>query len=87
MLVLSRKVGESLIIGNEIQLKVVEVRGNQVRLGVEAPADVSVIREELHRAVAAANQAAAHTETQVALKALASTLGVKSQNQDPGAAR
>ena len=59
MLVLSRKAGQSLIIGNDIIVRLLEIRGQQVRLGVEAPSDVSVVREELHRAVAAENQEAA----------------------------
>ncbi|MCU0223281.1 MAG: carbon storage regulator CsrA [Acidobacteria bacterium] len=52
MLVLSRKIGQSLLIGNDIRIKVVEIRGQQVRLGLEAPDDVPVVREELHREVA-----------------------------------
>jgi carbon storage regulator len=71
VLVLSRKVGESLIIGNEIRVKVVEVRGGQVRLGLEAPPEISVVREELHRAVAAANRQAAQPEVDALLDALA----------------
>jgi carbon storage regulator len=47
MLVLSRKLGEEIVIGGNIRLRVVAIRGNQVRLGVTAPADVSVWREEL----------------------------------------
>ncbi len=58
MLVLSRKAGQSLIIGNDIVVRLLEIRGQQVRIGVEAPSDVSVVREELHRAVAEANKEA-----------------------------
>jgi carbon storage regulator len=47
MLVLSRRPGEEVVIGNNIRLTVVAVRGNQVRLGVTAPPDVPVLREEL----------------------------------------
>ena len=47
MLVLSRRHGEEVVIGDNIRLTVVEVRGNQVRLGVTAPPDVSIQREEL----------------------------------------
>ncbi|HNX19400.1 MAG TPA: carbon storage regulator CsrA [Acidobacteriota bacterium] len=73
MLVLSRKIGQSLIIGNDVVVRLLEIRGQQVRLGVEAPADVSVVREELHRVVAAANQEAAQPDDG-ALAALAATL-------------
>ncbi len=52
MLVLSRKPGESLLIGNDVVLTVVEVRGNRVRIGIEAPKEVKVLREELPRTAA-----------------------------------
>jgi len=47
MLVLSRKLNETIIIGNSIRIKVVGISGNHVRLGIEAPGDVKVMREEL----------------------------------------
>jgi carbon storage regulator len=47
MLVLSRKPGEEIAIGENIRLTVVAVRGSQVRLGITAPSDVSIQREEL----------------------------------------
>jgi carbon storage regulator len=47
MLVLSRKPGEEVVIGDNIRLTVVAIRGNQVRLGFTAPAEVSIQREEL----------------------------------------
>jgi carbon storage regulator len=47
MLVLSRKVDERVYIGDSIRITVVSIRGNQVRLGFEAPADVLIFREEL----------------------------------------
>lgn len=47
MLVLSRKVNESLIIDSHIKVTVVAIRGNAVRLGVDAPPDVQVLREEV----------------------------------------
>jgi carbon storage regulator len=47
MLVLSRKQGEEVVIGNNIRLTVVAIRGNEVRLGVTAPRNVSIQREEL----------------------------------------
>jgi carbon storage regulator len=59
MLILSRRAGESVTIGNDIKVRVVSVTGNQVRLGIEAPRDVRVLREEILRAVAAENRAAA----------------------------
>jgi len=50
MLVLSRKVDEQIIIGDNIRVTVVSIRGNQVRLGFEAPTSVPIFREELHHA-------------------------------------
>ena len=47
MLVLSRKLNESIIIGDRIKITVVGLRGNQVRLGIEAPGDVTIMRQEL----------------------------------------
>ena len=47
MLVLSRKQGEVVVIGNNIRLTIVSIRGNQVRLGLTAPRDMSIQREEI----------------------------------------
>lgn len=59
MLILTRRVGESVVIGDEIVLTVVEVRGDSVRLGIEAPRSVDVHREEVYRELQAANKRAA----------------------------
>ncbi|MCW2278817.1 carbon storage regulator CsrA [Heliophilum fasciatum] len=58
MLVLTRKAGESIIIGDDVRLVVVEVRGDQVRIGVDAPRQVSVHRGEVYEAIRKANQEA-----------------------------
>ncbi len=47
MLVLSRRCDECIVIDGKITVKIIEVRGQQVRLGIEAPADIPVMREEL----------------------------------------
>ncbi|MGV6988315.1 carbon storage regulator CsrA [Testudinibacter sp. P80/BLE/0925] len=49
MLILTRKIGESLLIGEDISISVLSVRGNQVKIGVDAPKDVSVHREEIYQ--------------------------------------
>jgi carbon storage regulator len=49
MLVLTRRVGETLLVGNDITVTIVAVRGRQVRIGINAPRDVSVHREEVHK--------------------------------------
>lgn len=58
MLVLSRKKNESIIINDHITVTVVEVRGDKVRLGIEAPKDVTVHRREIYEAIR--NQVEAH---------------------------
>ena len=57
MLVLSRKKNESVIINDNITIVVVEIRGDKVRLGIEAPKDVSVHRKEIYDAIQSANRA------------------------------
>jgi carbon storage regulator len=59
MLILTRRVGESLRIGDEVSVTVLEVNGNQVRLGIDAPKDVPVHREEIFQRIAEENQTAA----------------------------
>ena len=47
MLILTRKEDETILIGENISIKIVEIRGKQVRLGIEAPADILVLRGEM----------------------------------------
>lgn len=59
MLVLSRRIGESIVIGNQVVVTVLDVRGDQVRVGVDAPREVQVHRQEVHRSLQAENARAA----------------------------
>jgi len=58
MLVLTRKIGERIVIGDAITLTVVDVKGDSVRLSIEAPKDIRILRGELLDAVAAENKGA-----------------------------
>jgi carbon storage regulator len=62
MLVLTRKIGEQIRIGDNVTVRVLEVRGSQVRLGVDAPADVRIFREEIYHPEREANGAAEPTK-------------------------
>ena len=57
MLVLTRKLGESIAIDDHIKIRVVQIKGKQVRLGIEAPKDTKIHREEVYLAIQQQNQA------------------------------
>lgn len=67
MLVLSRKIGESIIIGDNIEIKVLKIEGGSVKIGVIAPPSVRVYRQEIYKNVAEQNKQAI-TETPEKLK-------------------
>ena len=56
MLVLTRKLGESIAIDDHIKIRVVQIKGKQVRLGIEAPKDTKIHREEVYMAIQEQNQ-------------------------------
>ena len=64
MLILSRRPGESVTLGDDIVVTVVSVNGNQVRLGINAPREVRVLRDEIYKAIREENQAAAKAHEQ-----------------------
>jgi carbon storage regulator len=59
MLILTRKSGESVMVGNSVRITVTEISPGTVRLGFEAPSEVSIYREEVYHEIALANRAAA----------------------------
>lgn len=71
MLVLSRKPGEALRVGDDVEITIVEVKGDMVRIGIEAPRDVQVWRKELWEAIVAENKRAAEEAAAAAAEAVA----------------
>jgi len=61
MLILSRKVNEKIMIGDDISISIIDIRGDQIRIGVDAPKSVKVFRQEVFDAIKAENKAAAQS--------------------------
>jgi carbon storage regulator len=61
MLILTRKPGESLYIGDNIKITIVEIKGHQIRVGIDAPSDLRIYREEIYLQILEENKAAAET--------------------------
>lgn len=61
MLILARRLNEQIVIGDDIRVSVVDIRGDQVKLGIEAPRSVKVYRQEVYDAIQAENVAAAQS--------------------------
>lgn len=74
MLVLGRRVGEGIMIGHDIKVTVLVVAGDNVRIGIEAPAEIEVHREEVYLEIQQANLQAASTSTE-AVAGLSAALG------------
>jgi len=63
MLILTRRIGESITIGDHIKIYVVDVKGKQVRLGIEAPLETHVHRQEVYQKILEENKSAAQIES------------------------
>ncbi|MBE5866808.1 MAG: carbon storage regulator CsrA [Lachnospiraceae bacterium] len=70
MLALSRKKNEALIINNNIEITILEVKGDQVKIGISAPKEVPIYRKEVYMQIQEANKAAVDADGMDALKAL-----------------
>ena len=70
MLALSRKENESIMIGNDIEITILEVKGEQVKIGITAPKSVPIYREEVYSQIKEANKEAAADTAQDTLKNL-----------------
>jgi carbon storage regulator len=88
MLVLTRKVGEQILIGDDIVITVLDSRGDGIRIGIDAPRGVKIQREEVLRAVTEANLAAAAADAEAAdaLKALLRSGAVVATEDPDGSA-
>ena len=60
MLVLTRKLGETIVIGDNIVIKVVDIHGKQIRLGIEAPTEISIFRGEIYDRIKEENKASSY---------------------------
>ena len=70
MLALTRKKGESLVINNDIEITILEIRGDQIKLGVSAPKEVPIYRKEVYTQIQQENRNSADAQNAQALKEL-----------------
>ncbi len=70
MLALTRKKGESLVINNNIEITIMEVRGDQVKVGIAAPKEIPVYRKEVYLQIQQENEASMNADSLEALKSL-----------------
>jgi carbon storage regulator len=73
MLVLTRKIGETIVIDDDIRITVVQIKGKQVRVGVDAPKETKIHREEIYQAI--------QDENRAAMKSMATELTSLGQNK------
>lgn len=62
MLILNRKIGESIILGDDIELKILEVQDGKIKIGIEAPKDVTILRKEVYDEVIEENKKSLEVE-------------------------
>ncbi len=81
MLVLARKPNQSIMIGDEIEIRVVDIKGDQVKIGITAPKNVSVHRKEIYEEIQASNIEASKTNAETDLNNLSKII-VKKKKKD-----
>ena len=81
MLALSRKKNEAIVINNDIEITVLEVKGDQVKIGITAPKEVPIYRKEVYLQIQEANKAAVDAEGMAALKNLLGYNKIKLGNE------
>ena len=84
MLILARKEGEAIVINDDITIRVLEVKGGQARLGVEAPKHVSIHREEIYRKILEENIRAAESSAREDLPDISDLLPKKDNTDSNG---
>lgn len=65
MLILNRKAGESIILNEEIEVKILEITDGKIKLGIEAPKNVTILRKEVYEAVKAENEASVNISADI----------------------
>lgn len=82
MLVLTRRLGETIVIGDDIVIKIVDIHGKQIRVGIEAPTEISVYRGEIYDRIMQENKAAAEAVTKDGANIAASAKKLLTQKEN-----
>lgn len=83
MLILTRKPGESLYIGDNVKVTIVEIKGNQIRVGIEAPSELRIYREEIYLQILDENKKAAEGVLDSSLEQLSGWKGISKSGETP----